>query len=209
MPERPIILFPQPEVANRTTNQVPPKKIFKPNMGRQLSRLQPSFSVLQEAYNQKRIMIQQSPSGINPEFALVFEVVGTVDSFFTAVKHVNGFEWMFDLSIENIEADDDFYYIDDHGQREEKDLTGKLYCVMSNQEAMSQLLSLWDRYCRGEQDVFQRGFAGLRDIFINIKNIRQWNSQDRIAETHIVDYWKESLEIDGDIPVPFEIELFF
>lgn len=36
MPERPIILFPQPEVANRTTNQVPPKKIFKPNMGRQL-----------------------------------------------------------------------------------------------------------------------------------------------------------------------------
>lgn len=209
MPERPIILFPQPEVANRTTNQVPPKKIFKPNIGRQLSRLQPSFSVLQEAYNQKRIMIQQSPSGINPEFALVFEVVGTVDSFFTAVKHVNGFEWMFDLSIENIEADDDFYYIDDHGQREEKDLTGKLYCVMSNQEAMSQLLSLWDRYCRGEQDVFQRGFAGLRDIFINIKNIRQWNSQDRIAETHIVDYWKESLEIDGDIPVPFEIELFF
>ena len=209
MPERPIILFPQPEIADRTKNKMPPPKINRPNIGRQYNRLLPTFSVLQEAYNQKRIMIQNTPSGINPEFALVFEVVGTVENFFTAVKHVEGFEWMFDLSIEDIEADDDFYYLDDDGQREEKDLSGKLYCVMSNQEAMIQLLSLWDRHCRGEQEVFQRGFAGLRDIFVNIKNIRPWNSEDRIAETHIIDYWKENLEIDGDIPVPFEIELFY
>ena len=156
MSERPIILFPQPEVASRTKNQVPPKKIFKPNIDRQYDRLQPAFRVLQDAYNQKRILIQQSTSGLNPEFALVFEVVGTVENFFTAVKHVQGFEWLFDTSIDNIEADDDFYYIDESGQRELKKLTGKLYCIMSNQEAMSQLLSLWERYSRGETDKIGR-----------------------------------------------------
>lgn len=209
MSERPIILFPQPEVASRTKKQVLPKKIFKPNINRQYDRLQPAFRVLQDAYSQKRMLIQHSTSGVNPEFALVFEVVGTVENFFTAVKHVQGFEWLFDTSIDNIEADDDFYYIDESGQRELKKLSGKLYCIMSNQEAMSQLLSLWERYSRGETDIFQRGFAGLRDIFTNIKNIRPWNSQDRIAETHVVDYWIESLEIDGNQSVPFEVELFF
>ena len=74
MPERPIILFPQPEIADRTKNKMPPPKINRPNIGRQYNRLLPTFSVLQEAYNQKRIMIQNTPSGINPEFALVFEV---------------------------------------------------------------------------------------------------------------------------------------
>ena len=80
---------------------------------------------------------------------------------------------------------------------------------MSNQQAMSQLLSLWQRYQDGETDVFKRGFAGLRDVFTHIKNIRRWNAQDRIAETHAIDYWRESLEFDGNSPVPFEIELFF
>ena len=44
---------------------------------------------------------------------------------------------------------------------------------------------------------------------MNIKNIRTWNVEDRLAETHIVDYWRESLELDGDRMVPFEIELFY
>lgn len=209
MSERPIILFPQPELASRTTNQVPPKKIFKPNISRQFERLQPAFRVLQDAYNKKNILIQQSTAGVNPEFALVFEVVGSVENFFTAVKHVQGLEWMFDASIENLLADDDFYYIDGDGNREQKDLSGKLYCIMSNQEAMVQLLSLWERYSRGEKNVFERGFTGLRDVFTNIKDIRPWNSQDRIAETNVLNYWFESLQIDGDQSVPFEIELFF
>ena len=79
---------------------------------------------------------------------------------------------------------------------------------MSNQQAMSQLLSLWQRYQDGETDVFKRG---LQDFVMSLpyKNIRRWNAQDRIAETHAIDYWRESLEFDGNSPVPFEIELFF
>ena len=61
--------------------------------------------------------------------------------------------------------DDDFYSISRNGQRDEGLLNGKLYCIMSNQQAMSQLLSLWQRYQDGETDVFKRG---LQDFVMSL-----------------------------------------
>lgn len=126
------------------------------------------------------------------------------------MKNTDGLEWIFDGEIEPFNPDDDFYQVDkDSGERVDDSLNGKLYCIMSNQQAMAQLLSLWQRHQNGESDVFKRGFVGLRDIFTHIKDIRKWDARDRIAETHVLDYWRESLVFDGDSPVPFEIELFF
>ena len=210
MSNRPLILFPLPERANREHKTPVFTKTVKPSLERQFTRLQPSFNLLKNAFEQKALKIQQSPTGINPEFALVFEIIGTVDNFYTAVKNTDGLEWIFDSEVEPFNPDDDFYQVDKgSGERVDDSLNGKLYCIMSNQKAMAQLLSLWQRYQNGESDVFKRGFAGLRDIFTNIKDIRKWDAIDRIAETHALDYWRESLEIDGDSPVPFEIELFF
>lgn len=210
MPERPIILFPVPEKADRETKPSFFSRTKKPDYSRQFDRLQPIFSVLLSAFDQKNIKIQESPLGINPDFALVFEIIGTVDNFYTAVKHCEGLEWMFDQDCDSFYPDDDFYEVDKKtGKISDETLSGKLYCVMSNQQAMHQMLSLWQRHKNGESDVFQRGFAGIRDVFTNIKNIRRWNAQDRIAETSAIKYWKESLSFDGDSLVPFEIELFY
>lgn len=208
MPERPIILFPTPEKANRNKKTSGFPRTVNPTFGRQYSRLEPVFQTLQTAFEQKNMSIQQSPSGINPDFALVFEIVGSVENFYTAVKKTQGLEWMFDIESDDIVPDDDFYATKD-GEKTEESLGGKLYCIMSNQQAMQQLLSLWQRHANGEEKVFEHGFAGLRDVFTKIKTIRKWSSEDRIAETHVVDYWRESLEFDGDAPVPFEIELFY
>ena len=210
MPDRPLILFPSPERADREHKPSGFTKTVKPSFGRQFTRLQPSFNVLRTAFEQKAIKIQQSPIGINPDFALVFEIIGTIDNFYTAVQHTEGLEWIFDSESDPFAPDDDFYQVNNaSGERSDAFLNGKLYCIMSNQQAMSQLLSLWQRHKNGEHDVFKRGFTGLRDVFTNIKEIRKWDAKDRIAETHAVDYWRESLELDGDSPVPFEIELFF
>lgn len=210
MPERPIILFPSPERADREHKAPVFTRTVNPSFGRQFTRLQPSFSVLRNAFEQKALKIQLSPTGINPDFALVFEIIGTVDSFYTAVKHTEGLEWIFDSESDPFDPDDDFYQIDrDTGERTDNLLNGKLYCVMSNQQAMSQMLSLWQRHQNGEADVFKRNFTGLRDVFTHIRDIRKWDSRDRIAETYAVEYWRESLELDGDSPIPFEIELFF
>lgn len=210
MPDRPLILFPSPERADREHKPPVFTKTSIPSYGRQFTRLQPSFNVLNSAFTQKSLKVQQSPVGINPEFALVFEIIGTVDNFYTAVKNTDGLEWIFDKEAENIEPDDDFYQIDTKtGNRIDDTLNGKLYCVMSNQQAMTQLLSLWHRHQNGETDVFKRGFTGIRDLFTHIKDIRKWDAQDRIAETLAVEYWRENLELGGDSPVPFEIELFY
>jgi len=209
MPERPLILFPTPEDAARIKRKRPIPQPSYPSITRQYDRLNPCFNVLRQAFQQKAVTIQNSPTGINPEFALVFEVIGSVENFYTAVKKVEGLEWMFEASADEIEPDADFFNLDEDGQREESYLAGRVYCVMSNQEAMNQMLSLWDRYVAGETSIFERGFAGLRDVFVHIKTIRPWGPADRIYETHVMEYWKENLEIDGDHEVPFEIELFF
>lgn len=210
MPDRPLILFPSPERAEREHRTPVFTRTLRPSFERQFTRLQPSFNLLKTAFEQKALKIQQSPTGINPEFALVFEIIGTVDSFYTAVKNTDGLEWIFDSETEPFDPDDDFYRVDNKsGKKLEDSLNGKLYCVMSNQQAMSQLLSLWQRHQNGETDVFKRGFAGLRDVFTHIKDLRKWDARDRIEETRVLDYWRELLEFDGDSPVPFEIELFF
>lgn len=210
MPEKPIILFPVPERADREAKTPFFSGTKKPNYARQFDRLRPTFTILQSAFEQKNVRVQNSPVGINPEFALVFEIIGSVDDFYTAVKHCEGLEWMFDQDSNDFEPDDDFYEVDKAtGKKSDKQLGGKLYCVMSNQQAINQMLSLWQRYMNGETDVFQRGFAGIRNVFTSIKNIRKWNAQDRIAETYALEYWRESLSFDGAISVPFEIEIFY
>lgn len=204
MAERPIILFPTPQLVNRDKRTVFVPKVNKPSFEAQYNRLQPTFKVLRKAFEKKRIQFQNMPIGVNPEYALVFEVVGSADDFYKAVNKSEGLEWLFDKESFDIMPDDDFYYDDD----KDKSISGKVYCIMSNQEAMEQMLSCWKRFNDGESDVFARGYAGLKNIFLNIKGIRKWNAVDRIQETQVMEYWKESLEIDGNVSVPFEIELF-
>lgn len=159
-------LFLSPERADREHKPPVFTRTVKPSFGRQFTRLQPSFSVLRTAFEQKALKIQQSPTGINPEFALVFEIIGTVDNFYTAVKHTEGLEWIFDSETDPFEPDDDFYQVDkDSGERVDDSLNGKLYCIMSNQQAISQLLSLWQRHKNGETDLRpkQSGFDKITE----------------------------------------------
>lgn len=209
MPDRPIILFPSPERADRERKTPVFTHVSNPSYDRQFTRLQPSFNLLNSAFERKALRMQHSPVGLNPDFALVFEIIGSVDNFYTAVNKIPGLEWIFDKEEDNIDSDDDFHQISNLGERIDGSLNGKIYCVMSNQQAMTQLLSLWNRHKNGETNVFKRGLAGIRDLFSHIKDIRQWNAQDRIAETFAIEYWRESLELDGENPVPFEIELFY
>lgn len=210
MPERPIILFPVPERAGRESKTPFLPKTKRPDYVRQFDRLRPTFAVLQSAFEQKNVRLQNSPVGMNPDFALVFEIIGSADDFYTAVKHCEGLEWMFDQECDDFDPDDDFYEVDKTtGEKSDEQLSGKLYCVMSNQQAMNQMLSLWQRHKNGETEVFQRGFTGIRNVFTKIKYIRRWNAQDRIAETFALEYWRENLLFDGDVPIPFEIEIFY
>ncbi|HJA11985.1 MAG TPA: hypothetical protein H9799_03380, partial [Candidatus Mediterraneibacter merdipullorum] len=82
MSDRPIILFPSPEEATRAKRKMKVIQPQFPNKKRQYERLIPKFAVLKKSFENRSIELQDSVAGIEPEFALVFEIIGSVDNFY-------------------------------------------------------------------------------------------------------------------------------
>lgn len=205
MPERPLLLFPTPQPADWTKKPPQFGRIHKPNVTRQGQRLSPIFNQLQEAFEARRVEIQQSTTGIDPEQVLVIEIIGSVENFANAVKFISGFEWMGELESDEIAPDVDFY----DERNPEKELNGRLYLVMTNQRALDEMLSLWRRYQADPNMQFERGLARFRDVFLHLKSIRRWDVHDRLLDTGVIDIWQEELEHDSERLILFEAELWF
>ena len=205
MPELPLLLFPTPETASRSTLGGGGGSVRRPTPQQQWDRLSPVFSQLQAAFEVRRVEIQQNASGITPEQVLVFETIGSIDKFANAVKRIDGLEWMGEIEIDEITPDEEFY----DETKPDKDLSGRLYLVMTNQQALEQMLSLWRRYQENSAMEFEYGLTKFRDVFLHLKSIRRWDIQDRLHETEIIDIWREELEYDGGRVITFEAELWF
>lgn len=205
MANRPLLLFPAPESVDRTKRRSFPGRIHRPTHTRQGERLSPLFAQLQIAFNERCVEVQPTTAGIDPEQALVIETIGNIENFANAVKRIDGLEWMGEIEADEIAPDTDFYDED----KPEKELTGRLYLVMTNQEALNQMLSLWSRYQADPEMKFQRGLTKFRDVFLCLKDIRRWGVQDRLNETGVLDVWREDLAYDSNQVVRVEVELWF
>ncbi len=135
----------------------------------------------------------------------MIETVGSIENFANAVKRINGLEWLGEIEIDEITSDEEFY----DETKPEKKLSGRLYLVMNNQQALKQMLSLWQHYQEDPTMQFQHGLTKFRDVFLHLKTIRLWDVQDRLLETGIIDVWREDLASDGDRVITFETELWF
>ena len=205
MPERPLLLFPTPEEASRSGLGGSAGHVRKPTAQRQWERLSPLFGQLQAAFDSRRVELQQTSAGTDPEQVLVIETIGGVENFANAVRRIQGFEWMGEVAIDGIAPDEDF-----HDQsKPETELSGRLYLVMSNRRALDEMLSLWQRYQANTEMVFERGLARFRDVFLCLKTIRRWGVQDRLLETGLIEAWQQELEYGGDRTVRFEAELWY
>ena len=205
MPERPLLLFPTPETASRSSLSGGAGHVRRPTPQRQWDRLSPIFNQLQATFEARRVEVQQTSAGIDPEQVLVIETIGSVDNFANAVKRIEGLEWMGELEIDEITPDQDFY----DEKKPEKELSGRLYLVMTNHRALDEMLSLWQRYQADQDMKFAHGLTKFRDVFLHLKNIRRWDVQDRLLETGVIDIWQEDLEYDSERVVRFETELWF
>jgi len=205
MPERPLLLFPTPERASRSTLGGGTGSFHRPSHHRQGARLTPIFNQLQEAFASRRIEVQQTTAGIDPEQVLVIETIGSVQDFSNAVRRIEGFEWMCEIELDEITPDEDFFYNEAPG----RDLSGRLYLVLTNQRALDEMLSLWRQYQEDPNFHFARGLTKFRDVFACLKDIRRWGIQDRLHETQIIDIWKEELQHDANRIIKFETELWF
>ena len=150
--------------------------------------------------------LRDDPSSIAPHRAIVFEIAGSVATFYKAAAKVPGLEF---IAEENFafEPDDDFAMLDDENLPDaDQEVTGRLYLAMPNDGALEDILRLY-RTCRRGRPL-DRGFTPWRDLFACLKTMRAWGPQDRIPDDAVA-VWRAEIA-DADIQeVRVEAELFF
>lgn len=205
MARLPLLIFPQPQIADRDKGHGGPSGISKPSIERQGERLGPKLSSLQRAFEARAVEVRQSTSGVDPEQVLVLEIIGRVERFATAVAKIPGLDWLSEIEIEEIAPDDDFY----NSKNKDKQLGGRLYLLMSNQQALREMLTLWDRYQNDSSMKWPYGQTKFRDVFDLLHDIRRWGIEDRLNDTGALEAWQEDLQHYPNEPVKLEIELWF
>ena len=184
MPDHPLLVFPEPTHAERAKRQGFPNRLRKPDPGEQAQRLAPQMQHLQEAMDRRRLLLQDNPMGIQPEQVLVLETVGSIDTFVNAVRRIEGLEWLGEFEQSEIEPEFGFA----HDTRPDRPLRGQLFLIMTNQQALRQLRSLFDTWQNDQEIAFPHGLARLKEAFRYLLRIRPW-SAERIEFAKPA-YWK-------------------
>lgn len=207
MAQLPLLFFPSYEKANRTRRSGRgPTEISKPSREQQEERLRPKFKALQDSFNASSTKLQQTPTGIDPDKALVLEIIGNVKDFANAVEKIEGLEWMAEIEVAEISPDVNFY----NTEKPYKPLSGRLYLIMSNTTGLEQMLSLWTQYAQEPDMKFPHGQTKFRDVFLQLRDIRRWNVEDRLLERKVYENrWKGSLKVHDNDKVRFEVELWY
>ncbi|RAP09299.1 hypothetical protein C2W58_00588 [Bacillus pumilus] len=203
--EKPLLMLSTPTTVDRARRHGGGGNVHYPTRNKQINRIAPKFQRLDNAINRQRASVRDNISGITPEHALVFETVGTIEDFIKAVKKIEGLEWLVELE-EYIIPDEDFFEEKDGERVEEKQLNGRVFLMMSDQKAINELKSLWNRYQNSED--FPRGYAKFRDLFSKLKDLRLWDVSDRFYNTGLLEDWEERKK-EGQENIKFEIELWF
>jgi len=201
----PLLIFPGPAKVQRSKLGGGGGKVRTPDADRQQARIAPQLAVLEQAFEAKRIQLQQAAPLDNPELVLVLEVVGTVANFAKAVSHVPGLEWLLELAQNHIPQDEDFHEVEE--RKRDSLLIGRLYLLGTNREALDQLLALWGRYQRDRTASFARGLAPFKHVFEQLRTIRPWDASDRV-DSDMRAYWVDQIE-SGQDALRFEIEAWY
>ena len=200
----PLLVFPEPTHAERTRRISVGGKVRIPDTSRQAERLVPQFQRLQVTMERQRLTLQDNPLGLQPEQVLVLETIGSIQNFIRAVGKVQGLEWMGEYELDDISPDHGF----EDEKSPDKQLKGQLFLVMTDQQALQQLSSLFRMWRENPDTTFARGLAPLKQAFQYLHTIRPWDVEDRIRETGIWEDWQGRLQY-GQENVPFEAELWF
>lgn len=215
MPERSLILFPKYVTAEKKRRFGGSDKIHFPKYDKQIERMTPKLRNLQSLIDNNKLNLQNKPDFIEPEYTIVLETAGDPQGLYCAVANLSaetnqGIEWLYELVEYGIENDENFYAMDKNGLiKPEKGFNAKLFCVMTNIQALSELLSLWKQYSQDKNMKFPLGKTGLKNVFNQLRDMHLWGFKERIVETGILEIWKEEMDDPTVCEVKCEIELFF
>ena len=200
----PLLVFPAPVLAERAKRTSMGGRPVRPGAGRQGERLAPQFRRLEQALANRRVALQGSSLGIEPEQVLVLETVGSVQNFIRAVQKVEGLEWLAEYELEDIPPGDGF----EDARDPQKDLKGQVFLVMTDGRALVELQSLFEGWRRDPEARFRHGLAPLKHAFEHLREIRPWGVEDRLRDTGVLEDWNERVAF-GQETVSFEAELWY
>ena len=83
----------------------------RPHSTRQGERLSPQFQVLYDSLIAETTTLSDTPGASDPNYIIVFEVVGTIQDFKRAVEKIDGIGFIMDFLGDDLEPDEDFYYV--------------------------------------------------------------------------------------------------
>jgi hypothetical protein len=204
MPDFPALPLGRPAVRDRTTRSSFRPTLRGPGPNRQETRLAPAFARLTAAFNAQRVAVPADPAAHEPELVLVLEIAGELNEFVNALRRVPGLEFLAEQMEDEVEPDD-FAAVDREGRR--RKYARQVFLVASDLSAWRELLSLWERFKRG--DPFPRGFAQFRHLFELLRELRPWNDRDRLELGGAVEAWQRELQATGHELVHFETELWW
>ena len=145
-----------------------------------------------------------------PSEHLSWEVAGSLRDFYALTRRLHGLEFLADHEIE-FQPDSDFYELDSRKGREgqprtDKAIGGHVYLAMPDVQALRELLSLWQRWRRGE--ILGEGNTQWRDLFASLRSIRPWGPEDRITDDTI-ELLREQIDEQAALRLRIEAELWF
>lgn len=207
MPNHPLLIFGASSNIDRSNKPWGTPKISFPNQTRQKANFNSNIRILNESINLENSFVTSNMPFVDPEFVLVFEIVGSINEFYKAVSKISDLEFLTDVDIDEIDPDDSFYVyeiVDGRIVKKEGKLSGKLFFVSSNMRVVQRLRNLWRLY---ETDELPYGTAKWKDLFKMLKTIRLWDVNDRL-DKNILQDWNERREL-GEETIKFEIQAWF
>jgi len=172
MAKRPLLIFPEPRVADRekSRNKISPPLIHFPNFNEHKDRLTPKFESMLESF------ITDTPSGIEPEYVLVLETIGKIEDFARAAQAVKGLEWLAEIDSDDIQPDDLYYekpkitktlFSKKNGEIN-RTLSTKIFGVLKNDGFIDENGVLQDRPIEDSKILLRTEFPEYADDIVNL-----------------------------------------
>lgn len=178
-----------------------------PDIGKQSKKIFPKLEQLQHKFAE-HIQLSDSPMGMQPEKVLVLEIAGEIQDLASALNKIPGFELLSQALVDKNFKDDDFYIRD---KDKIKSVNKNVYLAMSNQSGLDKLHARWKEF----KETGSIHPAPLKYAFMQLIDLRFWDTQDRLESTYLMEDWKYRLDDANQnthFPqehVNFEIELWY
>ncbi len=202
MSQRPHQRLPEPVADDRwKSSQLKLPRVSRPGVATQRERFDAMFERLRNALSSDADIaaLRSDPTGLAPNRGLVFVTAEPIQRIHEAIEKA-GLNFVIEAA-ERFEPDNIFFYDEGVGRQ----LDGRLYVTMPNEDAFRTLISLYDRFANQEE--FERGLTPLRHLFELLIDIRPWSMRERVSDATAAAI-VERLRQAPDARVRLEIEIY-